>query len=280
VDSKSTGYCNICGWRGDFFKPELGREGMMCRNCSATSRHRAVAYVVGKLLRRAGGPVFAWPVDTSVRILESSARGSYPVMFAEKFDYYGTEFDPEKIAGGTHPREFADFQRLHYGDSTFDLVIASDVFEHVRKDDLGYKEIYRVLKHGGSFVMTVPYDHERASTIIRVDTSGPEDKHLMEPEYHGGGGHTLTYRTYGRDLLTLLHRVGYAVGHVSVEVPEHCITRQSVILGRKGDFVELVDGGVSQSHEALGILIPYRLFLLIKFNLMGFLHYWKELLRK
>ena len=202
------------------------------------------------------------------------------MIFAEKFDYYATEFEPDKIAAGDKPREYADFQKLHYADATFDMVIASDVFEHVRKDEDGYKEIFRVLKPGGSFVMTVPYDHERQETIVRVDTSGEQDKHLLKPEYHGGGGHTLTYRNYGRDLLSLMHRIGYAVGHIDLNVPSHGITRQSVILGRKGDYVELFDGMQHQRPgEAMGVLLPFRLFMLFKFNVKGFVHYLKEVLR-
>lgn len=202
-------------------------------------------------------------------------------MFAEKFDYYATEFDQAKIAEGKHPREYADFQKLHYANETFDLVVASDVFEHVRKDEDAYREIHRVLKFGGSFVMTVPYDHNRPNTIARVDTSGEKDVHLLDPEYHGGGGHTLTYRNYGRDLLSLLKRVGFAVGHIELSVPSHAITRQSVIIARKGDFVELIDGAPEkQTQKRLGFLLPYRLFLLFKFNIKGFVHYFKEAKRK
>jgi SAM-dependent methyltransferase len=275
------GQCNICGWTGEFFKPEMGREGAMCRNCSATSRHRAIAYVVGQVFGQGPHPVFEWTQNKSVKILESSARGSYPVMFTEKFDYYATEFDPKKIAEGKQPRAYADFQKLHYADATFDMVIASDVFEHVRKDEDGYKEIYRVLKPDGSFVMTVPYDHQREKTIVRVDTSGEQDKHVLEPEYHGGGGHTLTYRNYGRDLLSTLHRIGYAVGHMALDVPSCGITHQSVIIGRKGDYVDLFDATPnSRPGEALGMLLPFRLFLLFKFNIKGFVHYLKEVLRK
>jgi SAM-dependent methyltransferase len=275
------GQCNICGWTGEFLKPEMDREGTMCGNCSATSRHKAIAYIVGQVLKCGSTSVFQWPSNKSVKILESSARGSYPVMFAEKFDYYAVEYDPARIAEGKHPREYADFQKLHYADATFDLVVASDVFEHVRKDENGYREIYRVLKPGGSFIITVPYDHDRPTTTVRVDTSGEKDVHLLEPEYHGGGGHTLTYRNYGRALLSLLHRVGYSVGHIALEVPSHGITRQSVIIGTKGDFVELIDGSPEkQPQEALGMLLPFRLFLLFKFNVKGFIHYLKEVKRK
>jgi SAM-dependent methyltransferase len=203
------------------------------------------------------------------------------MMLDDKFDYYPTEYNPARIAEGKKPRAYADFQKLHYDDEIFDFVIASDVFEHVRNDEEGYREVFRVLKQGGSLVLTVPYDHDRPETIARVDTSGEKDVHLLEPEYHGGGGHTLTYRNYGRDLLSLLDRVGFAVGRLDTEIPAYGIPRQSLFIARKGDYVELVDSipGVSKSR-ALGTLLPFRLFLLYKYTIKGFLHYWKEVRRK
>jgi hypothetical protein len=78
-----------------------------------------------------------------------------------------------------------------------------------------------------------------------------------------------------------LRRVGYAVGHIALDVPSYGITSQNVIIGTKGDFVELIDGAPEkQPQEALGMLLPFRLFLLFKFNVRGFVHYWKETRRK
>lgn len=272
--------CNICGWSGTFLIPERQREGMVCRNCSSSSRHRAVVHALGLLLDREQPPLFEWPPDRSVSILESSARGPYPVMLADKFEYYATEYDPAMIAAGKAPREFADFQRLHYGDATFRFVIASDVFEHIRKDEDGYREVLRVLKPGGALILTVPYNHEQATTVKRVDTSGDTDVHILEPEYHGGGGHTLTYRNYGRDLLALLNCTGFSVVHLNMEIPARGITRQSVILGFKGEAADLHLGMALQvATKSFGMLLPYRMFLFVKYNMQGFLQYWKQVKR-
>jgi len=270
------GTCTICGWEGEFLQPQLEREGTLCGNCSASSRHRAVMHLFALVLGNAGTPVFAWPANRSLAILESSARGSYPLMLADKYDYYQTEYDPERIARGDEPRKYADFQKLHYADGTFDAVIASDVFEHVRKDEEGYREIHRVLKPGGSFVLTVPYEHGRAATVHRVDTRGRNDVLLMEPEYHGGGGHTLTYRNYGRDLPELLAAAGFAVTHLMLDIPAQGITPQSAFLCRKGSYVDVTVRAGMPARGTLGPLAPFRLFLLLKYNLAGFLHYLRE----
>jgi SAM-dependent methyltransferase len=273
------GICTICGWDGEFLQPERSREGMHCGNCASTSRQRAVVFAVGCLLGTSTAPLHAWPPRKGFRVLESSARGSYAMLFQERFDYYATEFDPARIAAGDRPREFADFQRLHYPDAHFDLVVASDVFEHVRDDAAGFSEIFRVLKEGGSLVLTVPYDHDRQETIARVDTSGPGDVPILEPEYHGGGGHTLTYRNYGRDLLDRLRRAGFTVLRLALEMPEAGITPQTVVVARKGAHAELSPGWGGRKVGGIGPLLPFRAFLWYKYNLRGVLHFLKELKR-
>lgn len=267
IATVKAGRCTICGHDGAFLNPDQTREGTQCRNCGASSRHRAVVHTLGMILDRTGLPLHQWSPDRAVRILESSARGSYPAMMKELFEYYATEYDEKRIAEGKHPTEYADFQKLHFPDAHFDVVIASDVFEHVRKDDLGYREIFRVLKHGGSLLLTVPYDHDRPRTIRRVDTSGATDAAILEPEYHGGGGLTLTYRNYGRDLLDLLTAVGYSVCHLDLEVRQEGITRQPVFVATKGPSSGLaVRAQYPGPASALGPVLPLRLFTLLKYN--------------
>ena len=258
-----TGRCNVCGSRGRFLRLERGREGTVCGNCGSTSRNRAVALALGRVLGETI-PVFAWRRRSTLRVLESSPRGVLAMFFGEKFDYYATEYDPAEIATGTHPRAFADFQKLHYADGTFDVVIASDVFEHIRRDAEAMRELHRVLRPGGELVLTVPYDHARAQTIQRVDTTGPADVHLLPPQYHGGGGHTLAYREYGRDLVDLLAAAGFSVERVEAGDAALGITPQSVFVARKEAAVELAANGALPRDLQTGPMLWYRLFVAYK----------------
>jgi len=43
-----------------------------------------------------------------------------------------------------------------YEDDTFDVVIASEVIEHLESPLVGLKEMYRVLKEGGKLIISVP----------------------------------------------------------------------------------------------------------------------------
>ena len=72
---------------------------------------------------------------------------------------------------------------LPYDDGTFDVVIASEILEHVPADDAAIAELVRVLKPGGTLAVTVPrWLPERICW-------------LLSDEYHANeGGHVRIYR--------------------------------------------------------------------------------------
>lgn len=278
--------CNICGSDKGFVKKEHEREGLVCANCGASSRHRAVVYTLGKCMGTGDIPLAAWPGDKAIRILESSGRMSYPMMLKDKFTYYNTEYHADPSVTEQPSKRFADFQRMAYGDNEFDYVIATDVFEHIREDDKAFREVYRVLKPAGTFILTVPYHHEWEKTEIRVKPEGDRDVFLLPPEYHGGGGQTLSYRTYGRDLLQRLDDYGFSVGCLELEVPRFAIGRQFVFVGVKSSYIDLGRFHASSVDEAIvsrlraSPLWLFRLFVTLKYNTFSIRHFVSEVVRK
>jgi len=67
----------------------------------------------------------------------------------EKFSQKALENKIERIG--------ADSCLLPFKTGSFDLVLVSELLEHVQEDELMLSEIYRVLKVGGQFVISVPY---------------------------------------------------------------------------------------------------------------------------
>jgi SAM-dependent methyltransferase len=49
-----------------------------------------------------------------------------------------------------------DGRKLPFRDQTFDLVTMFDVLEHIEDDRFALEEVFRVLKAGGTFILTVP----------------------------------------------------------------------------------------------------------------------------
>lgn len=55
---------------------------------------------------------------------------------------------------------FSKIEDMPYRDNSFDIVICTDVLEHVLDLKLALDQIYRVLKTGGVFIMRVPYKED------------------------------------------------------------------------------------------------------------------------
>jgi SAM-dependent methyltransferase len=281
-----SGRCNICGHAGEFLDVTKDREGYICANCGTSSRHRALVYALGYYLGFEDNPAMIWETQKNIKVLESSGRSSYPMVFRGKFSYYNTEFDPSRDEMNRPYTEYADFQKLAYPDNELDIVIASEVFEHVREHEKGFGEVYRVLKDRGLFLMTVPYVHEWAETQTRVKVEGDKDIHLLPPEYHGGGGQTLSYRTFGRDVMKRLRGLGFTVGLLEAKSEELGILPQFVFLAQKGDYIELkhfvrnARRDLERTRPKAGPLILFRLFLTLKYNTLSIGHFWREIIRK
>jgi SAM-dependent methyltransferase len=62
------------------------------------------------------------------------------------------EITADRFAGALR----GDATRLPFSDETFDVVITSEVLEHIQDDVAAIAEMYRVLKPGGIFAVTVP----------------------------------------------------------------------------------------------------------------------------
>ena len=231
--------CNICSYQGAFELPPNTtnlRESLVCPDCKSNSRDRALIHALGLALGKAA-PVRDWPPNPSFRIFETTGYRGYPQFFATKFDYYNTKYDPAKITEGADPRHYADVQSMPYADNFFDCVLSSDVFEHVRLDDQAFREVFRVLRPGGVFVLQAPYGHS-IKTRILVQPDGDKDVFLEPPQYHAE--ETLVYRIYGHDLLERLHNYGFSVCRLHMALPEFGVCAQDTFVMRKGPYLEFI----------------------------------------
>ncbi len=55
------------------------------------------------------------------------------------------------------PDVICDVADMPFEDATFDVIKATELFEHVRFPENGIAECYRVLKKGGTFVVSMPF---------------------------------------------------------------------------------------------------------------------------
>lgn len=242
-----SGRCNICGNETRFFYQDesLWRESLVCLHCRSTSRYRSVAKGVLRAIHELTG-------------ITSSSLASLPKSDQKKLKVYDTQvsfsFEPcaypipdclkktgwidvvtsRYLPGRKLGEIFSDgsvnqnLECLTFPCESLDIVITSDVMEHVRLDERAHKEIFRVLKPGGIYVFTVPHVRTWTETCVRVQIVDPEDSskdvHILDPEYHGDanspdGERVLAYRTYGLDLNEFLENLGFDVNYYDEDDP-------------------------------------------------------------
>jgi SAM-dependent methyltransferase len=98
-------------------------------------------------------------------------------------DAWGIEYSAEKIdeamrLGGLPEGRVAvgDIEAIEFADDTFDVALVNEVLEHVPHDDIGIREVHRILKPGGIAVIFSPnrlYPFETHGVSLRSGAKVP-----------------------------------------------------------------------------------------------------------
>jgi SAM-dependent methyltransferase len=235
--------CLVCGTWGEYRKEEGRpiRETYKCKCCQASIRYRAQAEV---LLRYFGNPgvrsiaeLVRQPRFRSLATYEPGFIGPFRKYFRKLPRYTQSRFELDEAKGGEKAMgaENQDLMDLTFANDSFDLIISSDIFEHVRKPYKAFGEIHRVLKKGGLHIFSIPFSPTRTETAYPVDTSGPEDIFLEPPRYHGSPvtGQSLVYTDFGVDVLDELGKLGLPTKLHEIDTPHIALRRVVTFASRK-----------------------------------------------
>jgi SAM-dependent methyltransferase len=160
-------YCPACGWKGANFLPFLATGyvsfQVRCPQCQCASRHRAHQIFYEKHLR----------------LMEKQGR----------LLYFAPESNVEKIRKNTklevktsnYMEDTADYDidimHIPFEDNTWDYIICHRVIEHIPDDELGMRELYRILKPSGTLILSVPIDSTLEKTIAYGSPNPLENDH-------------------------------------------------------------------------------------------------------
>ena len=97
-----------------------------------------------------------------------------------------------------------DIQDMPFPEGEFDMIICNHVLEHVPDDRKAIREIFRVLKKGGSAILQVPtsYTMEQTYEDPSITSSAEREKHFRQKDH---------YRLYGKDYLLRLTEAGFRI---------------------------------------------------------------------
>ena len=206
------------------------RETFRCSRCNSFNRQRQLAFVVIRGVKSPNVQSFAELARrTELAIYNTEARG--PVHEALRINprYRGSEFFGPEVRSGeiVDGIEHQDLQALSFADNAFDLVLSSDVFEHVPLPYRGHQEVFRVLKPGGRHVFTVPFIPENTDDDVRaVPKPDGSPELLKEAIYHldpQSPDGTLVWNIFGMGLLDRLREIGFEAKLHKLHRPSNAI---------------------------------------------------------
>ena len=215
--------CTVCGQRAyaEGFADVLHglRETGACSKCHATNRHRQLGLILADIASEYSGRRLRSVADVAglgLRIHNTESTGPVHNRLATSSgytasEYFGAQYTSGDDVGGVMHQ---DLMALSFEQNSLDVLISSDVFEHVAAPYVAHREIFRVLRPGGFHVFTIPFietgylDDCRA----RVDSDGSV-LHLAEPVYHADPVNSdpgaLVFTYFSLEMFVKLKEIGF-----------------------------------------------------------------------
>ena len=212
-------HCSVCGHVGPTSRAgqKSIREAYQCEKCKCSLRYRDQASLIldefGKGLATNLVELATCGLMDDVRIYEAAFGGPYKRRLQHLQHYVSSYFFEDVTPGESKDGiRCEDLTQLTFETNSFDLVITSDIFEHVFNAQQAFREIYRVLDHGGVHIFTIPIKLPiPEKSVDRAILENGKIKYLLEPVYHraGDGSDCLVVTDWGQNLFTLLAEIGF-----------------------------------------------------------------------
>lgn len=103
----------------------------------------------------------------------------------------------------------ADICDLPFDEESFDFILCNHVLEHIPDDEKAMKELYRILRPGGTAILQIPQDLSREHTFEDDSITDPKERARIFGQYDH-------VRVYGRDFFDKLRKVGFKVEEVDL----------------------------------------------------------------
>ena len=217
------GRCTVCGRPSLFLVTDLKgiRENAWCIGCGSSARNRHVAKCVVEALSGFGVARFTDLATTqSLSIYNMSAQGCFARVWGRRPHITYSEYFDDAPSGECREGILCqNVEQLSFDDSSFDLVVSEDVFEHVRDYRKGFWEVRRVLKLGGRHIFSVPIGLSHP-TFPRFGAEQGKEVPILPLEYHGdpSRGQIPVRTSFGYDLLGFLESLGF---EARLEMPRY-----------------------------------------------------------
>jgi SAM-dependent methyltransferase len=159
--------CNVCSKKLRKFVT-LHHSDLICPACGSLARNRRLWSILTSGYLKEG-----------IQVLDFSPSRS---IYRKLKKYNGIDYIPSDFAGEFLSDKYYNITNVGVPDNSFDLVICYHVLEHIEDDRKAMKELFRILKKGGSCIIQTPYkkgdiyeDSSITSPVERIKHFGQSD---------------------------------------------------------------------------------------------------------
>lgn len=233
---KLFGYTCTCCCSGAGFG-EFGsnpREAGLCLSCGASNRNRQMAYVIRKEFSLHEASPLCLPDE--VVIYNTESTGAVHAVMKSNLQYHCSEYFGPEFKGGdmVNGVRHEDLQNLSFEDNALDLILSSDVLEHMPAPYRAHAEIFRTLKLGGKHIFTVPFDPSSPTDDCRAELHGDQVRLLKPALYHQDPVRPdegiLVWFIFGKEMKQRLQAIGFEVQTFFLDAPKRGIIGDGAIV--------------------------------------------------
>lgn len=185
--------CQICGWKGTSFFNQK------CPKCNSLPRTRLVSFTID---------YFKLAVDKPLILHVAPNLNEY--NYIRKHVAKESNYDRLNIRKVAHINIVQDLTQTNLKSDYYDLAIAWHVFEHIPEDKKAIYEVFRLLKPGGHFLISVPIYPMGNSTTY-------EDITIAYKNYEKIHGHYDHCRSCGLDYYQRFEDLGFTTEELKVD---------------------------------------------------------------
>jgi SAM-dependent methyltransferase len=211
------GYCEPCGKPSAFlidWEYSNGvipnyRERLLCEHCGLNNRQRFVASLLKVFLKNSNPRISDIYLFEQITTFYKYIKDNLKDLNVTGSEYLGYNRKSGDIIKGTRHE---DALNLSFPDSSIDVIISNDVYEHVPDVRRALKEAHRILRLGGKLLVTIPFHPFMVQTKRRAVMENGEITHLLPEQYHGNPisqKGSLVFYDYGWDFLTYCIEAGF-----------------------------------------------------------------------
>jgi AhpD family alkylhydroperoxidase len=187
------------------------RERLVCPSCGLNNRLRLCVQLIERMASEGASIYLTEQVTPLATYLARKYRN------LAMSEYLGDGLASGTVNAGGIRHE--DVTALSYSTGSFDNVLSFDVLEHVPDYRSALAEFARVLKDGGSLILSAPFGVLTEKNVVRARVaSDGQVEHLLPPEYHGDPvdpqGGILCYYHFGWELLEDMKAAGFKEARV------------------------------------------------------------------